>query len=145
MGPGQFATQCVTNRVGHEERGHVAEVGRVVALAELRLETLGESFQDSLAVAGPRLPRLFVFDDGATDIPVGVDHDRVDRLPSPLPGRGEDLADLPMECVKAIVGGLPLRSLGTARGWLGRRFLGRITLLCHATGIASPRLLGLWF
>ena len=32
MSPGQFATQCVTNRVGHEERPHVAEVGRVVAL-----------------------------------------------------------------------------------------------------------------
>ena len=58
MGPGQFATQCVTNRVGHEERPHVAEVGRVVALAELGLETLGEPFQDSLAVARPSASRL---------------------------------------------------------------------------------------
>ena len=145
MGPGQFATQCVTNRVSHEERPHITEVGRVVTLSELGLEALGESFQDPLAVAGPLLPGLFIFDDGATDIPVSVDHDRVDHLPSPLSGRGEDLADLPMECVEAAVGGVPLRRLGTARGWLGRWFLRRIAFLCHATGIALPLPFGEWF
>ena len=69
MGPGQFVTQCVTNRVGQEERPHVAEVGLVETLAELRLETLGEPFQDPLAVAGPSLPRLLVLDDDAADFP----------------------------------------------------------------------------
>jgi hypothetical protein len=81
---------------------------------------------------------LFVFDDDAADLPVGVDHDGVDRLPGPVPGRSKDLADLPVECVEATVGGLPLRGLGTARGGLGWRFLGRVTFLCHATGIALP-------
>ena len=70
------------------------EVGPVEALAELRLEALGEPFQDPLAVVGPLLPRLLFLDDDAADLPVGLDHGRVDRLPGPVPGRGEDLADL---------------------------------------------------
>ena len=73
MGPGQFATQCVTNRVGQEERPHIAEVGRVVALAELRLETLGEPLQDPLPVTGPLLSGLLVFDNDAADFPKSVD------------------------------------------------------------------------
>lgn len=145
MGPGQFATQCVTNRVGHEKRPHIAEVGRVIALAELGLEPLGEPLQDPLSVTGPLLSGLLVFDDDAADFPVGVDHDGVDRLPGAVPGRGEDLADLPMECVEAVIGGRPLRGLGTARERRGRRFLGMVTFLCHATDIASPRPLGEWF
>jgi hypothetical protein len=135
MGPGQFATQCVTNWVGHEERPHVAEVGLVEALAELRLKTPGESFQNPHAVAGPLFSRLLIFDDDAADFPVRVDHDRVNGLPGSLPRRGEDLADLPVECIEAAISGLPLCGFGTARG-LGRLFLRRVTFLCHATGIA---------
>jgi hypothetical protein len=58
MGPGQFVTQCVTNRVTQEERPHVAKVGLVEPFAELRLEAFGEPFQDPLAIVGPFLPRL---------------------------------------------------------------------------------------
>ena len=57
MGPGQFVTQCVTNS-GRPGRTPACGGGwtRSIALAELRLEPLGEPFEDPLAVVGPLLP-----------------------------------------------------------------------------------------
>jgi hypothetical protein len=137
MGPGQFVTQCVTNRVDQEECTHVAKVGLVEALAELRLQASSEPFQDPLAVTGPLLPRLLVLDDDPADFPVGLDHGRVDRLPGPIPGGGEDLADLPVEGVEMMLGRLPSRFLGRGRGRLGRWIAVLRSFFRHAIGYSK--------
>jgi hypothetical protein len=67
MGPGQFATQCVTNRVAQEECSHVSEVRLVEALSEFDRETLSKPFQNSFAIAGPSSSSLLVLDDGSAD------------------------------------------------------------------------------
>lgn len=138
MGPGQFVTHCVTNWVGQEERPHIAEVGRIESFAELRLETYSESLQDSFAVAGSDLPHLLILDDDAADFPVGLDHGRVDRLPSSVPGHGEDLADLPVEDIKVLLNGFRLPGRYAADGRLDRGFSGWVSLFGHADGIAWP-------
>ena len=131
MGPGQFATQCVTNLVGQEERPHVAEVGPVVALAELRREAFGEPVQNPLAVVGPSLARLLLLDDDPADFPVGLDHGRVDRLPGPVAGRSEDLLDSPVERVQSQLGRLPPRLVGDGvrPSW---------PLACRVSSVSSP-------
>ena len=101
-------------------------------LAEFRLETLGEAVQDPLSVAGPLFSGLLILDDDAADFPVRVDHDGVDRLPGPVPGRGEDLADSPVECARrwsAAFRSAASEGLagGLAGGFLGElRFFGAI-------------------
>ena len=78
-----------------------------------------EPVDDPLAVVGPFLPRLLLLDDDAADLPVGLDHGRVDRLPGPVPGRGEDLTDLPVERVEPGIGRRGGGHLGTDSGWFG--------------------------
>ena len=118
------------------------EIGAVVALAELVLESLGKPVNDALAVVGPLPACLLFLDDDAADFPIGFDHGGVDRLPGPVPGRGEDLADLAVERVEVRVGRISLAGLGTARRRLGRRLLGWVAFLCHAVGITQDGLGG---
>ncbi len=54
-----------------------------------------------LAVAGLRPARLLLLDDDPADLPVRLDHRRVDRLPGPGPRQGEDLADLRIDAFAA--------------------------------------------
>ncbi len=79
VGPGQFATQCVTNRVTQKECPHVAEVRLVETLGELHRETLSKPFQKPFAIVGRSLSRS-----GSFLRPRACDIAR--RLSSPMQG-----------------------------------------------------------
>ena len=114
---------------------HVAQVGGVEALAKLASQAPGEPFEDPFAVVSPPLPCLLFLDDDPADLPVGPDHGRVDRLPGPIAGRGEDVTDLPVDRVEPGFNRLPRAGSRAVRGRLGRCFPGLFAFLRH-----GPRL-----
>ena len=130
MGPGQFVTQCVTNRVGQKKQPHVAEVRRVVAFAKLRRETLRKTLQDSLPVVSSLLPSLLILDNLAPDLPIGIDHHHIDRLPSTVSRRNEDF---PNPIVKSIE-----PALGCPHSWRGGARLGSLGAGRIISCVSSP-------
>lgn len=96
-----FVTQCVTNRKGQVERPHVLEIGCREALAEVGGEPLRQVVQHRLAVRGALPAALFVLDDQPPDLPVGLDHRRVDRAVGRGPRRLQDRTDI---TVKSLLG-----------------------------------------
>ena len=75
------------------------KVPHAEALAEHLLQPRGQPLDDLLAVARALLAGLLDLDDLAADLPVGLDHRRVDGAGDLVPGPLEDLCDSFVELV----------------------------------------------
>jgi len=78
VGPAQFRTQCVANRKGLVEDSHVSEVGCVETSAELPAEGFGQDWQQPSSIFGTSQAALLELDDVPTDLPEGLDLNRID-------------------------------------------------------------------
>ena len=89
VGPGQFWTQCVQNRVGEIEGPHLGQSWTVETLAKFGLKATGKLRNEGLAVLGPLLPLLLLLDDDPPDLPIGRHHRRIDGTVGPQGPRSE--------------------------------------------------------
>ncbi|MNL41489.1 hypothetical protein D3C87_1638990 [compost metagenome] len=80
VGPTQIGTRRVPIRKSLIEQAHVVQVASIKALAELLPKALGKLSQQGLPVLGTRTAALLEFYDVAPDLPVGLDHDGIDRV-----------------------------------------------------------------
>ncbi len=89
MGPGQLATQCVAFPgigEGEVELPEILEVGDGDAVAEFLAERACKVPDEVLAIVGAVFSSLFLLDDAAADVPIGLNHDEVRSDIGFLPG-----------------------------------------------------------
>ena len=97
MGPRQKATQCVAFpgiREGEVELAEILEIGDRDTTTEFIAELAGEIANDLAAIVGADISTLLFLNDTLSDLPVGLDHDRVDSGERLLPGLLENAANI---------------------------------------------------
>lgn len=93
MGPGQFATQCVAFShlgKGQVELPEILQVGDGKPFAEFLAEGAGKIADEVGAVFRAGFASLFLLDDTATYVPVGVHHRGVGGGIGLAPGIAQD-------------------------------------------------------